>query len=146
LAQHEIQCSGGEKELKLAGPMWPANIRIHGTMYRRIFGASDSVPLRYLIHDPKECDAVAQRHGLQKHLVRQLDTIVVPRNDHMRMIQRLARLQDPAKDASLVLSWGKGVDEVAGIVLLISIQTPGGTQEPFVSTRNTLQTLLICIH
>ena len=123
--------------------MWPANIRIHGTMSRRILGASDSVPLRYLIHDPKECDAVAQRHGLQKHMVRQLDTLIVPRNDHMRMIQRLARLQDPAKYASLIFSWGEGVDEVAGTVLLISIQTDPSYLHPLSPHVRTLQSPVV---
>ena len=116
LAQHEVQCSGGEKEVRLHTPFKPANVRIHGTMYRRIFTAGDSVPLRYLIYDPQERDNVAQTHGLAPKLVKQLEALLVPRNDHMRTIRRLARMPDPSQEAALVLSWSEGVDEVAGII------------------------------
>ena len=35
LAQHEIQSSTLQREIKLSTPYSPANVRIHGTMYRR---------------------------------------------------------------------------------------------------------------
>ena len=98
-------------------PHRPANIRIHGTTYGRIFVANDFCLLRYQIHDPKERDAVDQNEGLPKELVHELQNLIVPRNNkHMRIIRRLARLKDVSGDAELVLSWREGVDEAAGIV------------------------------
>eukprot|EP00959_Pyramimonas_sp_CCMP1952_P039923 834759-Pyramimonas_sp.AAC.1 len=116
LAQHEIQSSTAEKELRFGDARKPSNIRIHGTMYRRVFTCTDQVPLRYLVIDPRERLAAAAQHGLPRHMVQRLERLIVPRNEHMALIRRLSEKSSATPNADIVLEWHEGVDEVAGIV------------------------------
>ncbi len=82
LAQHEIQCADGLKEVRFGGPQRPANIRIHGTIYRKVFAASDAAPLRYLIIDPKARLEVGKVQGPEKRTMQELERVLMPENEH----------------------------------------------------------------
>ena len=77
LAQHVAQSSSDERELHLAAPGRPANIRIHGTMYRKIFTAADAAPLRYLIVDPLERTKAAATLELRPAIVEPIERFLL---------------------------------------------------------------------
>ena len=85
-------------------------------MYRKIHSVEEQVPLRYLLVDPQARHHQARALQLDLKLLSHLETIILPNNHHMRTIKRLAKLRGPSADASIVLEWSEGVDEVAGIV------------------------------
>jgi len=116
LAQHEIQSCGTDKECKFGNVLSPANIRIHGTMYRKVFAATDDVPLRYLLIDPLERTARAASLALHKGTVTKLESLIIPKNPYMQQILRLSKIREPSATANIVLEWHEGLNEVAGIV------------------------------
>ena len=77
LAQHVVQSSSDERELHLAAPGRPANIRIHGTMYRKIFTAADAAPLRCLIVDPLERTKAAATLELRPAIVEPIERFLL---------------------------------------------------------------------
>ena len=79
LAVHEIQSSSEEKELHLHTPATPANICIHGTMYRKIFAAEEDGPVRYLLVEPQQRAQVSLKLGLQKGIVTSLERLLLAR-------------------------------------------------------------------
>ena len=84
LAVHEVQASNDEKEVRIHSPYTPANIRIHGTMYRRVLSAAESNPVRYLVVDPSERLKVATAHGLDQKVVDQLEKTLLAHNPNMQ--------------------------------------------------------------
>ena len=90
MAIHEVQSSTAERELYLGHEMKPSNIRIHGTMYRKVLDAAEDTPVRYLIIDPEERHVTAKKFALDLKIVKRLETIILPRNPYMREIKRLA--------------------------------------------------------
>ncbi len=116
LAQHEIQSTGPHKEIKLSTQHRPANIRIHGTMYRRLLSATDLAPLRYLLVDPLARVHEADRQGLQRPLLKRLETILLSQNPYMHKLRRSVALPGATANASIQLEWHENVQEVAAIV------------------------------
>ena len=88
LAVHEVQSADTTKEIKFHSPITPANIRIHGTMYKRVLSCSESNPVRYLVIDPAERLATASALKLDKDLVRKLELLVCTRNPLMESVKR----------------------------------------------------------
>ena len=116
LAQHEIQSNTLQREIKLNLPHAPANIRIHGTMYRKVFSAGTASPLRYLIFDPKARDGVANAQGLERRVVKELEQHLLANNVYMTSLRRLGSLPTASLSPAVVLQWHEGVQEVAAIV------------------------------
>ena len=125
LAMHEIQSSTAEREARFGNELRPANIRIHGTMYRRIFSAEEITPVRYLIIDPNERTAAASRQGLRTTTLRALEKAILPHNTHMHTLQRLRHSLRAAPEASIVLDWHEGTNELAAVVDERSTTNPG---------------------
>ena len=116
LASHEIHSSTASRECKFGNELRPSNIRIHGTMYRRVRTAADQTPLRYLLVDPTERAAVAQTLGLDKKLLHNLEVLILPHNPHMQKIKRLSQHKQKLPEASISLQWHEGVNEVAAVI------------------------------
>ena len=103
LAVHEVQASNKEKELKLNTPYTPANVRIHGTMYRRVLSTAEDNPVRYLVVDPAQRQVVAATFKLDTKIMEQLESILVPGNEHMQCVRRLRQHARQAENVSLRL-------------------------------------------
>ena len=116
LAQHEIQSSTLQREIKLSTPYSPANVRIHGTMYRRLLSAEDAAPLRYLLVDPLARADVAVQQGLRRATLTRLQALLLPGNTYMQQLRRSACVPGPVAEATVVLEWHEGIDEVAAVV------------------------------
>ena len=116
LAQHEIQSNTLEREIKLQTPYAPANIRIHGTMYRKVHSAFSQTPLRYLIFDPKARETVATQQHLKIPTVKALEKELLLHNPYMTSLRRLGTLRTAAVSPAVVLQWHEGVQEVAAII------------------------------
>ena len=86
LAVHEIQSSTAEREVHLHTPWQPANVRIHGTMYRKVWNSDARTGLRYLIVDPQERCIKGQSLGGDKKVLAQLERILLPGNTHMQIL------------------------------------------------------------
>ena len=94
----------------------PANIRIHGSMYRKVHAASDSCPLRYLVVDPLERLQRAEELKLDKKTVQSLTDMLEYRNPHMSDIKRNMASHKGTLVADVRLEWHEGVNEVAAII------------------------------
>ena len=71
LAQHKIQANTPEREIKLHTPHAPANVCIHGTMYRNVSLLRQ--PLGVFYFDPRARDAVAQAQHLDRAVAKQAE-------------------------------------------------------------------------
>ena len=91
LAAHEVQASNAEKEVRLDTPFAPSNIRIHGTMYRRVLAMTETNPIRYLVVDPAQRQVTAKDKGLNKTTVMQLENLFLPHNVLMTNVRQLLR-------------------------------------------------------
>ena len=116
LAMHEIQSTNAERELRFGNELRPSNIRIHGTMYRRIWSCADATPLRYLVVDPLERASRAKEQRLDMKLLPRLEKAIVPHNAYMQELRRLSSSATRTPAASIELSWDEGLHEVAAIV------------------------------
>ena len=128
LACHDVQSqsAGPEREVRFGNQLRPSYVRIHGTMYRNIFAASDSDPVRFLVVAPAEHETVAAKHALNLRLLRRLERLFVPNNEFMQQISQLQRYITSALDAALRLRWDEGLNEVAAVVQ----QRPDGIAQP----------------
>ena len=113
LAAHEIQSSSDDKEMRVGNALRPANIRIHGTMYRRVFSAEDVTPLRYLVIDPAERSRQALSQNLDLRLLRSLEKLVLPHNPYMQHIKTNLPGRRRCAEASVTLRWDEGINELA---------------------------------
>jgi hypothetical protein len=118
LAVHEVQSSDTTREVKLHSPATPANVRIHGTMYRRVLSTADKNPLRYLVVDPEERRLAATGQRLDKDLVARLEPMVCNKNPLMQQVTRLRpHVGKPKSDVvALALNWDEGTEEVAALL------------------------------
>ena len=116
MAQHEIQATTVDKEVRFSGPFKPSNIRIHGTMCRKVLSCEDHCPLRYLVIDPRAREQEALKHQLNTRILKQLTAAIVHSNPYMKAAQRLANLRASGSNAHVRLEWQEGLDEVAAIV------------------------------
>ncbi len=116
LAQHAIQASGEMRELQLSTPYRPANIRIHGTMYRKIHAAAESNPLRYLVVDPQERHNTAASLNLDSARIRSFEKRLLLDNPFMKALKRVVAVFRRPAHAQVRLEWHEGVNEVAAIV------------------------------
>ena len=119
LAAHEIQSTSEEKEVYFGNVRHkPANIRIHGTVYRKIYTAADLCPLRFLLVDPKARSGNASKLGLEQAVVRKLECGLLRHNPLMTQIRRLSEYKVQGPDVHIHLRWHEGTQEVAGLVNL----------------------------
>ena len=116
LAAHEIQSTTTEKELHCGNHLRPSNIRIHGTMYRRVFSAAETTPLRYLVVDPAERARQGKQHGLDATILRHLEQELLPHNPHMLHIRAALPGRKRSQEATLALRWDEGINEAAAVV------------------------------
>ena len=116
LAAHETQSTAAEKELHCGNHLRPSNIRIHGTMYRRVFSAAETTPLRYLVVDPAERARQGKQHGLDATILRHLEQELLPHNPHMLHIRAALPGRKRSQEATLALRWDEGINEVAAVV------------------------------
>ena len=87
LAVHEVQSSDDTREIKMNSPMMPANVRLHGTMYRKVLSTTDNKPLRYLVVDPLERRAAVAKYKLDLKIVHTLEKQVCNTNPLMKQIK-----------------------------------------------------------
>lgn len=80
LAVHEIQSAGTDKEYNVRNDFKPSNVRIHGTMCRKILPVTQKTPVRHLIVDPEArlAEANAQTHDLP--ILKKLEQEIIPKN------------------------------------------------------------------
>ena len=116
LATHEIQNSNSGKELRVGNKLAPANIRIHGAMYRKTFAITELTPVRYLLVDPRERAVAAGKAGLPKTILQSLERNIAPHNCHMQTLVRTFKSCRQACDVAIQLEWHEGLDEVAAVV------------------------------
>lgn len=102
------------KELRFGNELAPSNIRIHGTMYRRIRSLEDRTPVRYLLVEPAERTATAASLGLRPAILKAREKEILPHNAHMRSLQRWAKSADFTKDLRLERQEASG--EVAAVM------------------------------
>ena len=116
LAMHEIHSTTSEKELRFGNDLRPSNVRIHGTMYRRIWSCADTTPLRYLVVDPAERTRQAATQHVDAKLLRRLEHEILPHNSYMKELKCLSKPTARSKVASVELQWDEGLQEIAAIV------------------------------
>ena len=116
LAMHEIQSTTSERELHFGNELRPSNIRIHGTMYRRIWSCTDATPLRYLVLDPTARTERAREQHVKINLLRQLEKLILPQNGYVQVLARLSSTTCRAPAASIEIQWDEGLNELAAIV------------------------------
>jgi len=116
LAVHVVHSSSAQKEFRFGNELAPANIRIHGTMYRKVLSCEEKTPVRYLLIDPEERLEAAGHQSLQVQLVKTLEKAIIPNNEHMQTLQRWAKRNLSAANVSVRLEWHENTKEVAAIV------------------------------
>lgn len=121
LAVHEIHSTTSERELRFGNELRPSNIRIHGTLYRRIWTCADNTPLRYLVVDPTQRTTQARGHHVDLKILAQLERAIVPHNAYMQELKHLSGSKCRAPVVSVELQWDEGLSEVAAILH----ETPG---------------------
>ena len=94
----------------------PSNIRIHGTMNRRIRSCADTTPLRYLVVDPRERVTNATAHNVDLKLLRRLETLSLPHNGYAKELRRLSAPSVRGATVAVELQWDEGINELAAIV------------------------------
>ena len=87
---HEIQSTTSERELHFGNELRPSNVRIHGTMYRRIWTCSDVTPLRYLVLDPSGRSAKGREQNVNMRLLGKLEKLILPQNGYVQQLKRLS--------------------------------------------------------
>ena len=115
LAVHEIHSTTSERELRFGNELRPSNVRIHGTMYRRIWTCADNTPLRYLVFDPKERAAQGKLQHVDLKVLKKLERLLLPRNGYVQVLQRLAATTNRAPTVAMELRWDEGINELAAI-------------------------------
>jgi len=116
MAMHEVQSTSAERELRLGNELRPSNIRIHGTMYRKVWTAEDKTPVRFLVVDPQERGKTARELGLDGRILQMLEQAILPRNEYTKQIRRLAPLAKRCPNAAIRLQWHEDINELAAIV------------------------------
>ena len=91
MSQHEIQATTVEKAVRFEGPFRLSNIRIHGTMCRKVHSCENNCPLRYLVIDPRERDTMAEAQRLDRNTVRQVTAVMLRSDPYMKAAQGLAQ-------------------------------------------------------
>ena len=109
LAMHEVQSSSSVKEFRFGNELSPSNIRIHGTMYRKVFNAAAVTPVRYLLLDPAERTSAGVKMGLPAHLLQRLETIILPQNPYMQSLRRVFRAAQRPKEVAIRLQYRPAV-------------------------------------
>jgi hypothetical protein len=118
LAVHEVQSSDPTKEVKLHTPFTPANVRIHGTMYRRVLSSAESNAVQYLVVDPAGRRDASSAHRLDADTVARLEPLILKGNplmEHVKSLRPAARCRG-AEDVVLTLDWDEGKDEIAALL------------------------------
>ena len=115
-AMHEIQSTTSERELHFGNELRPSNVRIHGTMYRRIWTCADSTPLRYLVIDPKERDTQARLQHVDMKVFKKLEKLLLSRNGYAQVLQRLNVTTSRVPTVAVELQWDEGINELAAVV------------------------------
>ena len=116
LVVHEVQSSSGDKELRLGHVCRPSNIRIHGTLYRRIFDATAATSVRYLLIDSLARSDVVRKFNLDPGMVNKFEKYLAGHNPYFQLMKPLARQALRCPSGVIRLQWRDDVNELAAVV------------------------------